>query len=81
MRDEDRAWREAQTRAVAARPAEPAAAPEMPADPDAIDAVLDALPEAILASFREEQERLRQETLAAAEDAAMPVEDAPRLAA
>jgi hypothetical protein len=43
--------------------------------------VLDALPEAILASFREEQERLRQETLAAAEDAVMPVEDAPRLAA
>lgn len=82
VQDEDLAWREAQTRAVEARPDEPRLqGPTVPepdaADPAAIDAVLDALPDAILASFREEQERLRQEVLAAAEDA----EPAPRLAA
>ncbi|GJD80561.1 DUF2336 domain-containing protein [Methylobacterium gregans] len=43
----------------------PALAPDqeaaMPPSADALDAVLDALPGAILASFREEQERLREE--------------------
>ena len=43
--------------------------------------MLDALPDAILASFREEQERLRQDALAAADTAALPAEEAPRLAA
>lgn len=79
--DEESAWREAQLRAVEGRldEARPAA-PEAHA-PETIDAVLDALPDAILASFREEQERLRQDALAAADTAALPAEEAPRLAA
>ena len=79
--DEESAWREAQLRAVEGRRDEARpAAPEAPA-PETIDAVLDALPDAILASFREEQERLRQDALAAADTAAQQADEAPRLAA
>ena len=81
VRDEEAAWRAAQTRAVAARAREAAAGEATVAAPvaDGIAAVLDALPDAILASFREEQERMREEALAAAEVA--PVGEVERLAA